>query len=304
MLACSCLTGVVLLASHTTGSNAHKASIAELDSLIQDELDIFNIRSDQVTQRTVEVDSLFSRKIVDVGIPLGLSRTFIHTELAKRISKAGWESRGRVEFPERDITMEVISENTLVRTIHLRRDTTSRRLISPASVLVYFDDSPGVDDINRLQSLGEPIGILLRGENPNRLKSRYESLEGYPHLIGFWPAEETEVTTDVTGGFISELRSVQRRPVLFSLSPADQSAGGDATPVNWIIAEQAVMAGEEHGRQAFNRDMRAFSRRAVRGERPVLLMKGTSETLRWLEDAIYDFKKGGLVLTPPPISDG
>lgn len=304
MLACSCLTGIVLLASHNTGSKTYKASVAELDSLIQDELDIFNIRSRQITQRTVEVDSLFSRKIVNVDLPLGLSRTFFHTELAQRVNKAGWKSRGRVEFPERDITMEIISENTLVRTIHLRRDTTARRLISPATVLVYFDDAPDPDDIARLQSLGDPIGILLRGDNPNRLKSRYEYLEDYPYLTGFWPAEGTEVTTDLTGSFIAELRSVQRRPVLFSLSPADRSAGSNITPVSWIIAEQAAMAGREHGRQAFNRDMRAFSRRAVRGERPVLLIKGTSETLLWLKDAIYDFKKGGLVLTPPTITDG
>ncbi len=286
--------------SYDPSAKTQRSSLSDLDSLIYDELQTFNLPADQITERRLEVDSLFYRKTFEIGAPPGLSKTFLHAELAGRVAEAGWETRGRVEFPDRDIRMEIASDNTLVRTIRIRQDSTARRTLNPASLLVSFDATPQQTQLNLLESYGEPIGILLRGSSPQQLKAQFENVDDYPYLTGFWPVEQADDEIDNPFAFASELRSVQSTPVLFSLSSGVETLQPqETTPINWIIAEQAVIAGSEHGREAFNRDLREFSNRAARGERPILVISADDQTLQWLDDAIYDLKKGGLVLTNP-----
>lgn len=301
LLAFSCLAGIVLFFSFDPPGQHPRSTVNELDSLIFDEFNLFNLQQHHINERTLEVDSLFTRKIYEVGLPAGLSRTFVHTELARRVSDAGWDTRGTVSFPERSIQMDIVKENTLIRTVQIEQDTTSRRMLNPASILVYFDHAPSQNQLNTLESYGEPVGVLLRGSSPEQLTHRYEVLENYNYLTGFWPVDQTADAINNPHTFASDLRSVQSSPVMFSLSANVKET--DETNINWIIAEDAEIAGSEHGREAFNRTIREFSNRAARGERPVLLINASEQTLQWLEDAIYNLKKGGLILTNPVLEE-
>lgn len=295
---------VILLFSYDPAEHERSPTLSEVDSLIYDELGMFNISREQIRESSIEIDTLFERKRFNVGLPPGLSRTFVHTELARSIRESGYTTRGKVDFPERDITVEIIQNETLVRRIHLRQDTTFQRTLQPASVLVYFNRTPTESHIEQLLSIGEPIGIMLKGTSAEELTHRFDQISDYPHLTGFWPVEADGYESEMTEGLARELKSIQTSPVMLSLSGDFSLDEFDvAEDLNWIHARNATLAGSEHGRQAFDEELRYYGNKAMRGEQPVLIVNGSYETLNWLEDSIYDLKKGGIVLTTPSVTD-
>ena len=304
LLAVSCLAGLILLVGYEPAQNRMPASPAVLDSLIYDEFSAFNLPGGKISEQHFEINTSFTRKVIEAELPAGLSRTYVHMELAQQLREAGFSSRGTVTFPEEDVRIDIGYDQTMLRTVKLRRDTTFHRRINPASILVYFTDPPSPEQLAELRALGEPITILLRDESPAVLKSRYEAIDDYPYLTGFWVNNSGDTPSQNFRSVANELRAVTSNPVFLSLSADPHSSGNSGNAeVTRIPAGNAVMAGEEHGRDAFDEHLRQFARRASRGEHPIMLLRAGPETLTWLEEAIYELKKGGLILTPPPLRE-
>ncbi len=303
LLALACLACIILLFSYDPAEHERLPTLSEVDSLIYDELSLFNIQGEQIRENRVEVDTLFERKNFRVGLPPGLSRTFVHTELARRINERGYTTRGKVDFPDRNITVEIIRDETLVRRVYLQQDTTFHRTLQPASVLVYFNSTPEDSHIDQLLSIGKPIGILLKGTSAEDLTRRYEQIREYPHLTGFWPVEADGYESERAEELAQELHSIQASPVILSLTEDFHSGQSDAENIQWIYSRNATLTSREHGRQAFDENLRDFGNKAMRGQQPILIVSGSEKTLNWLEESIYDLKKGGIVLTTPPLSE-
>ena len=299
LLTGSCLAALVLLFGYEPPDpDSHYAS-AELDSLIYHELQLFNIPASRVNERTFEVDTTFSRTTYQVGVPQGLSRTFVHSELSQRLHEASFRTRGTVDFPDRDITMDITRDNTLLRRVRFVEDSENHRTLHLGSILVYFDHTPSQQEIDRLTQINEPIGLLLRGSSPGQLEHRFEQVSDYPYFSGFWAVGEDGSKHSDPDSFLEEVREFLSNPTLMTLSADGAPSSNTSDAADWLVADNAIMAGEEHGREAFNRDIIEFSNRAVRGEQPILLIKGTGNTLRWLDDGIFKLNKKGVLLSLP-----
>lgn len=98
------------------------SSVSQIDSLIAQTRYDFRINSDQISSRTVKIDSLFSRRIYTLRVPPGFSKTTFHHHLQNRLYPLNVETYGLVIFPDMDIDLHIAYNRTIFRTVQLRTD--------------------------------------------------------------------------------------------------------------------------------------------------------------------------------------
>lgn len=97
-------------------------SPAQLDSLIIQTTYDFRVAAEQVRVRTIEHDSLFQRKLYTINVAPGFSKTTFHHHLNTRLTPLDVSLYGIVQFPERDLHLNVLYNNTVHRTIRIQAD--------------------------------------------------------------------------------------------------------------------------------------------------------------------------------------
>lgn len=97
-------------------------SPAQLDSLIAQTTYDFTIPAEHIQIQAVQHDSLFQRKNYTIHVPPGFSKTTFHHHLSARVSPLDVSLFGTVQFPERDLILNVLYNNTVFRTITLEAD--------------------------------------------------------------------------------------------------------------------------------------------------------------------------------------
>lgn len=93
----------------------------EMDNFLLRQVHDFGYRSDRVRTRTVHVNETFSRKVITVDIPSGFPQTVFHKQLADSLRSYGVTTYAVVHLPDPNLEIHVIVNNTVVRSIYLRK---------------------------------------------------------------------------------------------------------------------------------------------------------------------------------------
>lgn len=122
LLALSCLTAVLLLWTSEPVVSNHINTSSQLDSLIAITLEDMDILNDQIRRNSVEIDSVFSRNTYTVRVSPEFSKTTLHYHLQRRFLPYRVETAARVHFPDRDMTIHLIMNNNVRRTLTVISD--------------------------------------------------------------------------------------------------------------------------------------------------------------------------------------
>jgi len=123
LLVVSCFATAALHVQLDPKKSVKLNSVAQIDSLITQTRYDFRITSDQVSLRTIEIDSLFSRKIYTLRVPPGFSKTTFHHHLRSRLYPLNVQTYGLVQFPEQNMDLHIAYNQTIHRTVQLRTDS-------------------------------------------------------------------------------------------------------------------------------------------------------------------------------------
>lgn len=123
LLSISCAVAFVL---HWTLDPAPKHKLEnqqQIDSLITATITDFNIPLEQVRTTTIEHDSLFQRKNYRVNVYPGFSKTSFHYTLHKKLFPLQIKTFGEVFFPEKDLRLHLLYNDTIQRTVIIQTDS-------------------------------------------------------------------------------------------------------------------------------------------------------------------------------------
>lgn len=122
LLALSCVVAALLLWKSEPVQPKVLKHPAQIDSLITLSFDDLQILPSQVRERTIDVDSLFSRKVYNLRVAPNFSKTTLHYTLQQKVWPYGIKTLASVEFPERDMHIHLLYRNKVHRSLILRDD--------------------------------------------------------------------------------------------------------------------------------------------------------------------------------------
>ena len=313
LLAMACLISVLTLATDNPGP--YPINPGDADSLLLHELSVFNIPSDKIQWNRIDVDSTFYRKNYRVRLPVGLSRTWFHSELSRKLYDHGMTTWAKVEFPGHLMNIHIIANNTVLRSISLETDTLYHRRLNPATVMMYFDRPPTRAMLDRIDAYGEPIPMVLKVTSPAQAEAWSERLEPTRHPYYFWMNDDQHYTSE---GFNEasylnrsrELASSTSRPGLLFFEPTTAKPSAEffrklsENNISLVETRDASIINPAEGRVQFHRELDRFSRQARAGQHPIALVRVTDQSLDWFTENLNELKKGGTVLVLPGIVGG
>ncbi len=97
------------------------SSQSQLDSLILQAAYDFNL-GPNVRVQSVEFDSVFTRKNYRINVPPGFSKTSFHMHLNRKLYPYQASIYGNVHFPERNLDLHILYNNTVHRSVFIRTD--------------------------------------------------------------------------------------------------------------------------------------------------------------------------------------
>lgn len=122
LLMFSCITTVVLLWRTQPVIPQKISSPSRLDSLITLTIEDMGIPPNQVRNHIIDVDSVFSRRVYTLRVAPAFSKTTFHYELKKELQPFGVETVATVQFPEKNMTIHLLVNHTIYRSVHLLTD--------------------------------------------------------------------------------------------------------------------------------------------------------------------------------------
>src|SRR6056297_3948214 len=123
LLAVCCAVASVLHIQVEPGRNPVLHSPTQIDSLIAQTTYDFRLSSDQIRTQTVEYDSIFQRKVYTMQVAPGFSKTTFHHHLNTRLEPLNVSIYGSVKFPEKDLELNLLYNDTVHRTLHIRAES-------------------------------------------------------------------------------------------------------------------------------------------------------------------------------------
>ncbi len=123
LLATSCIAVFLLLLLYPDQRHSPLESLSQADSLIVTELTRFHIGRDRVRTFEYHVTDGFTRKRYVVTVPQGLSQTYLHAELNRKLREHRVDTVAFVNVPEREMKVLILYNNKIIRTLELRTDT-------------------------------------------------------------------------------------------------------------------------------------------------------------------------------------
>jgi len=122
LLGICCLTAGMLHIQIDPKIPPKLSNVSQIDSLITQTRFDFRITSDQISFQTIEIDSLFNRRVYTLRVQPGFSKTTFHHHLHNRLYPMNVQTYGLVLFPEQNMDLHIIYNNTIHRTVQLRTD--------------------------------------------------------------------------------------------------------------------------------------------------------------------------------------
>lgn len=123
LLLFTCIAALVLLWNYDPADVKRLTNSAQIDSLITHTFDDFGVTSAQIRVQSVEVDSLFTRKIYNVRVPSHFSKTSFHLRLHEHSYPFSVYTTATVQFPERNLRIHLLHNDTVQRSVYLNTDT-------------------------------------------------------------------------------------------------------------------------------------------------------------------------------------
>lgn len=301
----ACTLSIVLLLSLSDPSSKQLEGIAQADSLLRRDLTTFNISRQQVQEHTIQVNDSFSRRLYDIHLPPGFSKTHLHQEIHDTFYEYGVSAPARVIFPAKDVHIHLIQNNTIFATLRLETDSSLRLARSFGSILVALDHYPSQEMLQRIESLGESIPIVLKMQDLQDMEELPNDIrQGYEELL-IWLQEKEG---DDSRSLLPTLQHLQRvAPGAGVLSFQNPESGGNQpfiqalseTSIDIVDASESILLQSAMGKDAFNQELQKFMRRARRGEHPVAILMADERALDWLQEELVTLKKSGLRIVPP-----
>lgn len=277
-------------------------SLAQADSLIQNVLTDFNINEKQIQLTTTRVDSNFRRKTYHVGLPYSFSKTQFHAELNSNLHEYSIETPARVTFPEQNVDIHLTYKGTVFRTISLQTDPELVAKQSQASILVAFDQLPDDGLLTSLESMGEPIPIVLKIENPAQAQDFGKQLNSSYNQILFWLQSKdgkdlTRINTNAAKQKLKQLEDVMPEAAILQLhnNKTHQRLVRN-TNLTFIKVDNPLLLNEQLGKASFFEELHK-----LRTSRETLtaIINGNKTTISWLQEKLPELKKTGVTLISP-----
>lgn len=308
LLAGSCVVALIILLFHPSGRSNNLPGLALADSLIHQELTLFNVPDERI--RTIEypVNEDFTRKRFVVELPAQVSKTHLHAELHKQLQNWRVETIGYVDVPEDEMTVHMIYRDKIIRSLDLHTDPDFERIPHPAGLWVYFNRRPSVSHIEQIRRLDIPVGIVLRSDSRRTLTRWSGELPDDMSRVWIWYDDERTSYGDTAlddPDLLESLEAVSRVQENIRLLAFNEDHPGSEIEQNEQLESLEVEVDNGSGmmiissdnRFEFDQQMLAYSRLARQAAGPRLMVHATDNTLEWLEEWIPRIQRGGVVFT-------
>ncbi len=309
LLAGSCLALFLLLTLFSTEQPGSLQSLSQADSLIHQELSLFNVPDEHIQTFYYSINDYLTRKRFVVDLPVQVSKTHFHAELNRQLRPFRVETIGYVNVPEHEMTLHLVFRDKIIRTLDLRTDSEYYRIPHPAGLFIFFDRAPALSQLERIRQLGISAGVVLRSASPRMLTRWAETVSD--HISPIWILHDdlkslNDKPLPDDSALLQMLEEVSRyhndaRLLVFdekSVSDNVQRKGTSSADITLTIAHDMKIVDTEN-RDEFDQHMLNFSQHARQATHPRLLIYGTDQTLDWLEDWIPRIQRGGVVFVLP-----
>lgn len=118
----SCVIAVVLLWKVEPAELERLTTASQLDSLITQTLTDFGLPQSQIRTNSIRIDSLFTRNVYSIRVAPQFSKTTFHYHLYQELLPYKAKTVGEVQFPDRDLRIHILVNNTIHRTVNLQTD--------------------------------------------------------------------------------------------------------------------------------------------------------------------------------------
>jgi len=119
LLFLACIIAGWLLLSAPSVQYKNLKKISQVDSLLKTTLARYHISWQQVSTRSVQVDSTFSRAIHTINVPAHFPQTEFHLALKHTLSPYDISVPAHVNFPAKNLDIQIYFDNTIIGTIKL-----------------------------------------------------------------------------------------------------------------------------------------------------------------------------------------
>lgn len=292
-----------MLLDTSSTSQKNIESLAQADSLIQNHLADFNVGNDQVSVSSTPVDSNFIRKTYHVGVPYGFSKTQFHAELNQLLHSYNINTPARVTFPEQDVNIQLSYRDAVIRTISLQTDPELTLQKSNISILMAFEEVPSDQTLSDLASLGEPIPLVIKIDQPMEIQDVKEELNGRYTPVLFWMQNKNgkdliKTNPDAATERLNRLQDLSPNTALLALQTKEEiSSLGSFSDITFITANNALLLHEEIGKKSFFDELKILQKN---NNSHTALITGNANTVQWLKEKLPDLKKAGINIVSPP----
>ncbi|KPP95160.1 MAG: hypothetical protein HLUCCA01_04560 [Bacteroidetes bacterium HLUCCA01] len=114
------LAAVVLLLTTEAEESTPLSDWNQLDQLLLTTIQDFRQPPERVQIRTIDAHENLERKIITVDIAEGYPQTEFHRTVLQQVQQYRGGTYGLVSFPDQMLTIYIMFENTVVRTIRFR----------------------------------------------------------------------------------------------------------------------------------------------------------------------------------------
>jgi hypothetical protein len=283
------------------------SDLAVIDSLVVDELESYSIRRKQIKTKTIKVGD-FSRVNYEVRIPRELSKMQIHADIHYRMYDLGILSPAQLMLPERNLTIYLSANETVIRTIQLISDTTFKAANYPASLFVITDKKPDRKLVERVRDLGEFLPIVYRTLEPEEAQQWFKQSGELYKPVYVWLNESdredviksTVWLKDKLPQFETISRGITTWVDVVSASKSDaQIQLYRNSNLRGLHLESAVYLDATEGIYAYEQALRKFKQLARQDIHPILLVDLNDKSVQVLEERIVELKKMGISFHPP-----
>lgn len=308
LLLCIAASGILLYFPNII-EPAETASLEAIDAIIQSELTEFNIKQSQITKRNSSTAEGFSRTIMRVSVPQDFSKTFLHSELAMRLSPLGVGTPATVNVPDNEMNIHVYWRNTVVRTIELRYGTAVRNQ-NPGTIMMIADAYPSESTLRRISQMGEPVRLILKSDNTDVMLSWLRQMPRTmkpPLILLDYGAGVSGLSEERFDRYVADVTRIRKQTSNASLILME--TGGaiaerrltrlQRTGIYITIVRNPNQISDTADRESFRGELQTFVYASRAGERPVLILPATSNFIDWLKEDLVNYKKGGLLLAEP-----
>jgi hypothetical protein len=304
LLLVSCFISGYILFANSDEESKRLRDFAKVDSLIQKKLTDFNIDDQQVRITTTRIDSNFSRKTYHIALPYRFSKTQFHAELNRTFHDLAIETPAKVTFPEQNTDIHFLHRGTVIRTLSLQTDPELVMNRSTISILITFEQLPDEELITDLASLGEPIPIVIKVENPIQANNLKKQINSHYNRIIFWLQNkdgESLITANPNAAVLQlkQLENVLPEARILQFQQNDQTQQQLMTNTNltFVSATNALLLNEELDKASF---FEKLNKLYAKSGHSIAVITGSKTTLSWLQEKLPELKKAGIDLVPPP----